>query len=60
MLLICLHVVLVLEEGCCCHVYMWYLPWKKDVVDLFTCGTCLGGRMLLPCLHVVLVLEGCC
>ena len=51
----------------------WYLPWRKDVVDMFTCGTCRGGRMLLmfTCgiciegrmliyLHAVLALEEVC
>jgi len=26
---------------------MRYLSRRKDVVDMFTCGTCLGGRVLL-------------
>ena len=34
-MLIYLHAVLALEEGCCCHVYMWYLSWRKDVVDVY-------------------------
>ena len=53
----------------------WYLPWRKDVVDMFICGTCFGGSMLLTCLYwyllwrkdvvdmFILVLaleEGCC
>jgi len=48
MLLIYLHVVLALRQGCW-YIYMKYLSWRKDVVAMFTCSTCLGGRMLLLC-----------